>query len=188
MLRQAKIENIPSDQTLIKDINKCKIDFKYGSARISSGGGLFSSLGYDINYYIRQLRLVYDFGDIILIDTYSKPRLYPRCKKDFVTPLEHLINDKANEESTSSQYTDISDKIIDKTKKMPQNAIFHLHFILDKKGFEYLIEDAFCKDCETPPYFLYIETHSYCTTIVFEYSSLNKILDKTFEIIEYYPF
>lgn len=180
-LRQIKNIKIPSDQTLKKDMKKCKIEFKHGSARIKPANDIFYSLGYDINYYIRQLRLIYESDDIILINTCSSPTLYPKSKTEFLAPLVHLINNETNDKNITPQDTD-------KSKKIPPNTIFHLHFILDKKGFEHLIEDTFNKDCDTPPYFLYIETHSYCTTIVFEYDYLNTILNKTFEIIEFYPY
>ena len=49
-LVEKKIDPIPSDQTLKKDMDDCKIDFKYGIARISTDDTIFDSLGYDINY------------------------------------------------------------------------------------------------------------------------------------------
>lgn len=183
-LYQEGINPIPSDQTLEKDIKKCKIGFASGTAQFIKNDKIFGSLGYDINCYLRQIRLVYNANDITLLDTYAEPIFYPRTLNEFLSPLTELIDNTSNPQNTSSS-TDI---LSNKSKKIAENHLIYLHFILYKKGFESLIEDAFCQDCNTPPYFLYIETHSYCTTIVFEYNELKNIIEKTYKIIKHYPF
>ena len=183
-LVEKKIDPIPSDQTLKKDMDDCKIDFKYGIARISTDDTIFDSLGYDINYSLRQMRLIYGSNDITLLNTYTKPMLYPKTLKGFLSPLDELIANTSTEENISSSNTNTATK----SKKIAKNFLMYLHFILDKKGFEDLIEDAFCKDCSTPPYFLYIDKHSYCVTIVFEYENLETIMKKTYDIIKNCPY
>lgn len=186
-LYQAGFYPIPGRQTLKKDMDECKITFKDNRARIPTDETIFSSLGESINQYLRQIRFVCETYDIILLNTYSKPELYPRTKKKLLSPLRKLINDKNEKKNAALQDMDKSDTMIE-AKKISPKTIAYLHIILDRKGFEPAIEDTFSKDCDVPPYFLYIETHSYCTTIAFEYRKLNIIMNKVFEIIRFYPF
>lgn len=186
-LHKARIP-IPTDQTLRKDMKRCQIMFKNGHATISKGNPIFTSLGTSINYFLRQIRLIGGIYDIILINTRSTPLLYPRTLEDFLFPLKELINNNQLKDNTTLQNSDKLDIEVDQAKKITKETIFHLHFILDQKGFEPLIENAFCQDCKDHPYFLYIQTHSYCTIIAFEYKNLNTIMKKIYEIIEFYPF
>ncbi|MCI8884279.1 MAG: hypothetical protein HFH43_14900 [Lachnospiraceae bacterium] len=186
-LTHAGFYPIPGRQTLKKDMDECGITFKDNRARIPTDDTLFDSLGTSINYYLRQIRFICKNHDIILLNAYSNPMLYPRTRKELFSPLAKLTNDKNKESNSVLEGMDKSNATI-KSKKISKKAIAYLHFILDRKGFEHAIEDTFCKDCDTPPYFLYIETHSYCTTIAFEYQKLDIIMDKVFEIIQYFPF
>ena len=99
-LVEKKIDPIPSDQTLKKDMDDCKIDFKYGIARISTDDAIFDSLGYDINYSLRQMRLIYGSNDITLLNTYAKPMLYPKTLKGFLSPLDELIANTSTENNS----------------------------------------------------------------------------------------
>lgn len=177
---------VPSNQTLIKDLKKCNINFKFGVAQISKENEIFTSLGDNINYYLRQIRLVYGTNDITLLDTYVDPMIYPRTFDALLSSLAELTDDTLEKDSTSSNTNSAT---TNKPKKIVKHHLMYLHFILDKRGFEDLIKDAFCQDCIAKlPYFLFIQTHCFCTTIVLEYKELKTVIEKTYHIIKNYPY
>jgi len=150
---------VPSEQTLIKDAKKFNITFQNGVSEHSEYT-LFNYLGSLLLYDINQIRLDFNGKDFIILDINSYSYKISDIKSTF--------------------------KIINNTHKenILDTSPICIKFILKERGLEKYIENTFEKELTVAIDYLYIETNSYCTKIIFEYKSWNTIINKVCEIVE----
>lgn len=151
----------PTEQTMVKIAKSCGYTFKHHFSEMVFEETSFHSMGYDIGYYLRQIRINCKYYDIKLFDegTFSTPT----TKEEFLKPLNKLKN--AN-------------------KKISKSRSVCLYFIFNTRGFEKYVEDVFYREFDATGTYLYSETHNCCTKIIFELRELDTIMDKVYEIIE----
>lgn len=153
---------IPTEQTLIKIAKSCGYHFKHHFAETDYEDTTLQSLGYDIGYYLRQIRIICKSFDIKLFDesTFSDTI----TKEEFLKPLDKLKNTKT---------------------KISKSRSVCLCFIFNLRGFEKYVEDVLYSEFnDYNGTYLYSETHSCCTKIFFEFRRLDDIMNKIYEIVE----
>ncbi len=151
---------IPTEQTMVKVAKSCGYHFKHHFAETDYEDTTLQSLGYDIGYYLRQIRIICKSFDIKLFDesTFSNTI----TKEEFLKPLDKLKN-----------------------AKIRKSRSICLSFIFNLRGFEKYVEDVLYDELnDADGTYLYSETHSCCTKIYFEFKQLDYVMNKIYEIIE----
>lgn len=122
-----------------------------------------SIFGEYIGFYIRQIRIRCNIEKII----HKREDFKGITKKKYLSKFESIRN---------------PDTALSPTK------LCTFSFIFNESGYEDLLATAFDKSTDYPKKFLYIETHMYCTKIVFEYQHLEAMLDMVYAIIDNIPY
>ncbi len=175
-LYKAKCKNaqlaIPSKQTIMNDARNCKIVFsRQGDALTPESESSFNRIGYDIGYYLNQIRVLRGSYDIMVFDARKDKIDKSLPLKKFFSRIKQLYPTDIN---TSDNY-----------EKPDNKALSTILLIFKQKGLEKYIENIFEQEFNVKKSYLYTETSSYCFKIVFEFENLNFIMKKVYEILEY---
>lgn len=166
-----------SDNTLRNDIRKCNLILSSKKSLSHHHRTTLNTLGYEFGYYIRQIRISCKSYDKLLYN-------FEKAKKD-ITKDDILLSVEKIIDAAKS--VDAPDKTLTTKKTISKHTLVHLYIILNTKGLERYFADTFDISCPQPKNFLYIETHDYCTEIVFEYRNFDFMIDKIYEIISHIP-
>lgn len=171
---KAKIR-IPTQQTILSDARFCKIVFnKKGDSKTSPIVSNFNRIGYDIGYYLSQIRVLCSSYDIIVFN----------ANKDKISNINRSLPQKKFF-SRIEPLSDIDNGASNNPKKINDTALTEIMIIFSQKGLEKYIENIFEQEFNHKKSYLYTETLSYCFKIVFEFQDLNLMMSKIYEILEY---
>lgn len=171
---KAKIK-IPAQPTILKDARSCKIAFdRKGNSMTSPIFSSFNRIGYDIGYYLSQIRVLCPSYDITVFD----------IREDNITNITRTLPLKKFLSRIDSIYTTNTNDS-NNYQKINNTSLTTILLIFNEKGLENYIESIFEQEFQINKPYLYTETSGYCFKIIFEFQDLKLIMRNVYGILEF---
>ena len=134
----------------------------------------FNRIGYDIGYYLSQIRVLCSSYDITVFD----------IREDKITNITRTLPLKKFLSRIDSIYTTNTNDS-DNYQKINNTSLTTILLIFNEKGLENYIESIFEQEFQINKPYLYTETSGYCFKIIFEFQDLKLIMRNVYGILEF---